>query len=296
MSAVIQVDQVRQSFGKHEVLSGVEFEVRQGEVLGLLGANGSGKSTLLRIVTAIDSAASGRVRLIPSRGEGACRVGALLDPAWLDERLTCRQHLAIALLNAQGRSDRQTIRAALEMVGLTSAERRRVKHLSLGMRQRLALALALIDDPDVLVLDEPLNGLDPDGVLWIRGLLEDFARSGRAVLLSSHLLAEMERIADRVVLLSGGLVSELDLHTTQEQSIVMAKVVGDIDPLCRRLSELRIRFQTTSAGALAVHDCSPSDVFRAAVESGVTLEQLSEASRTLEDRYRDAVANHESPS
>lgn len=290
MNDAIRLDRIRQAFGGRVVLAGVDLELHRGEVLGLLGANGSGKSTLLRIISGIDRPQAGAVELCAQEDGRVPRIGALLDPAWLDERLTCRQHLTIALLYARGRSRATAVRTALARVGLVDAEDRRVKHLSLGMRQRLALALALVDAPDVLVLDEPLNGLDPDGVLWMRELLTDFARSGRAVLLSSHLMAEMERIANRVVLLSDGTVSDLERHGANSETTVSIRAITRAEELRRDLDAMGASIRVESDGEIAVRGLSPAEVFQAAAAAGAVLTRLVEDVQTLEEQYREATA------
>lgn len=290
MTVAVRLDGVCQGFGGRDVLAGVELEVRRGEVLGLLGANGAGKSTLLRIVSGIDRPRTGVVELRADDEGRIPRIGALLDAAWLDQRLTCRQHLTIALLYARGRTRSATVRQALARVGLAGAENRRVRHLSLGMRQRLALALALVDSPDVLVLDEPLNGLDPDGVLWMRQLLIEFARSGRAVVLSSHLMAEMERIANRVVLLSEGSLSALDRHSTQSEQRVIVRVDTQLDALRHALQFRGATVAVDPDGSVVIRGLSPSEVFRVAANAGAVLTHLAEDVQTLEEQYRDAVA------
>ncbi|MBY0177429.1 ATP-binding cassette domain-containing protein [Curtobacterium herbarum] len=289
LNPVVRLSGVQQGFGGHAVLTDLDLEVHRGEVLGLLGANGSGKSTLLRIVAGIDKAQGGVVELGSATG-GPVRLGALLDPAWLDDRLTCRQHLVIAHLYGRGRVRRGSVRAALAAVGLTEAERRRVKHLSLGMRQRLALALALVDEPDVLVLDEPLNGLDPDGVLWMRGLLQDFASSGRAVLLSSHLMAEMERITTRVVLLTDGSLSPLEGRSPIDSS-VRIRVVSGAEELARALTTAGANVVVAADDSILVRGMDPSRVFRTATSSGAVLSHLVSEAQTLEEQYRDATSN-----
>jgi len=289
MSPIVRLIGVRQGFGSHVVLTGLDLELHNGEVLGLLGANGSGKSTLLRIVAGIDTAQAGDVEL-GGATDGPLRIGALLDPTWLDDRLTCRQHLVIAHLYAHGRARRGAVHAALATVGLSDAERRRVKQLSLGMRQRLALALALVDEPDVLVLDEPLNGLDPDGVLWMRELLRDFASSGRAVLLSSHLMAEMERIATRVVLLTDGSLSPLDSRSSVANSVRL-RAESRAEELVRALTAAGAEVVVSADSSIFVRGMDPSRVFRTATSSGAVLSHLVSEAQSLEEQYRDATSN-----
>ncbi|PYY31941.1 ABC transporter ATP-binding protein [Curtobacterium sp. MCPF17_011] len=289
MNPIVRLIGVRQGFGGHQVLTDLDLEVRPGEVLGLLGANGSGKSTLLRIVAGIDTAQAGVVEFGDAT-DGPLRIGALLDPAWLDDRLTCRQHLVIAHLYSRGRVRRGSVQAALATVGLSDAERRCVKHLSLGMRQRLALALALVDEPDVLVLDEPLNGLDPDGVLWMRELLRGFASSGRAVLLSSHLMAEMERIATRVVLLTNGSLSPLDGRSPARNSVRL-RAESRAGELVRALTAAGADVVVTADSSILVRGMEPARVFRTALSSGAVLSHLVSEAQTLEEQYRDATSN-----
>ncbi len=290
MSDVIRLDGIQQAFGRNRVLADVNLVLRRGEVLGLLGANGSGKSTLLRIVAGIDRPHAGSVELCTDDGGRTLRVGALLDPAWLDDRLTCHQHLAIAFRYAEPRSQTGAVRDALERVGLSGAGRRRVKHLSLGMRQRLALALALVDEPDVLVLDEPLNGLDPEGVLWMRELLTDFARSGGSVLLSSHLMAEMERIAHRVVLLSDGAVTALGTGAAPPDAGVRVRASSGAEELRRRMEASGATVRVGLDGEMTVHGLSPAQVFTVAAAAGAVLTHLVRDAQTLEAKYRAASA------
>ncbi|WP_248704840.1 ABC transporter ATP-binding protein [Curtobacterium sp. MWU13-2055] len=289
MTAMIELIGIRQRFGSRDVLTGVDLELRRGEVLGLLGANGSGKSTLLRIVTGIDAPAAGQVSTEPGQRRSDLRVGALLDPGWLDVRLTCQQHLAIALINANGRAVRSDVRTRLVEVGLGDAARRRVKHLSLGMRQRLALALALVESPDALILDEPLNGLDPDGVLWMRNLIREFTSNGGAVLLSSHLMAEMERIATRVLLLAEGSVSELERDRTVLERTVRVHAVAGQRELCAALEEVSATVREDDGGMLTVDGLDAAQVFCLARDVGAVLTHLAVDVQSLEEQYRDAV-------
>lgn len=289
MTVMIELIGIRQRFGSRDVLTGVDLQLRRGEVLGLLGANGSGKSTLLRIVTGIDAPAAGQISTGPGQLRSDLRIGALLDPGWLDVRLTCQQHVAIALLNAKGHAARSDVRARLGEVGLQEAARRRVKHLSLGMRQRLALALALVEPPDALILDEPLNGLDPDGVLWMRNLIHEFTNNGGAVLLSSHLMAEMERIATRVLLLAEGSVSELERDRTALDRTVRVHAVARQRELRAAIEEGSATVREEDSGALVVDGLGAAQVFCLARDVGAVLTHLAVDVKSLEDQYRDAV-------
>jgi ABC-2 type transport system ATP-binding protein len=201
----ITYDHLVKRYGSTTAVDGFTVEVRPGRVTAFLGANGSGKTTSLRALVGLTTPTSGAALVGGRRYRDLPRptrvVGAVLDQGFHPNR-TARSHLRIAALLAgvpQQRADE-----LLEAVGLTAAARRRVGGFSLGMRQRLALADALIGDPAVLVLDEPFNGLDPAGIRWLRGQLRTFADAGGTVFLSSHLLAEVEHSADDVVVIDTG--------------------------------------------------------------------------------------------
>ncbi|WP_190214223.1 ATP-binding cassette domain-containing protein [Kitasatospora indigofera] len=206
--ATIEVDGLHKSFGAVRALDGMTFTVRPGRVTGFVGPNGAGKSTTMRVVLGLDAADTGRAlvggRPYRSLREPLRHLGALLDAAALQPGRTGRNHL-LWLAHSQGLGARR-VDEVLALAGLATAARRRAGGYSLGMRQRLGIAAALLGDPPVLMLDEPFNGLDPAGIVWIRGLLGALAREGRAVLVSSHLMAELEGTADHLVVVGRGRV------------------------------------------------------------------------------------------
>ena len=206
--APIAVTQVTRSFGDRYVLDGVTFIARPGRVAGYLGSNGSGKSTTIRILLGLAAADSGTATIAgrdyariphPSRD-----VGVLLENAGLHPGLTPVKQLRIAAAMSATPADR--IMTVLDEVGLTDAKNRKIKTFSQGMRQRLGIAHALLAEPRVLILDEPANGLDPEGMIWLRSLLRDYAARGTTVLVTSHVLAELERFIDDVVIIGNGHV------------------------------------------------------------------------------------------
>ncbi|MFD0264416.1 ATP-binding cassette domain-containing protein [Kitasatospora indigofera] len=206
--ATIEVDGLHKSFGAVRALDGMTFTVRPGRVTGFVGPNGAGKSTTMRVVLGLDAADTGRAlvggRPYRSLREPLRHLGALLDAAALQPGRTGRNHL-LWLAHSQGLGARR-VDEVLALAGLAAAARRRAGGYSLGMRQRLGIAAALLGDPPALMLDEPFNGLDPAGIVWIRGLLGALAREGRAVLVSSHLMAELEGTADHLVVVGRGRV------------------------------------------------------------------------------------------
>ena len=205
---MIAIENLVKRHGAREVLHGVSLEARPGRVTGFVGPNGAGKSSTLRCLLGLDRADGGRA-LIGGRPYRELReplrtVGAVLDGSGAHPSRTARGHLGWVASGAG--ISRRRVAEVLDVVGLSEAAGRRVRTFSLGMGQRLGLATALLGDPEVLVLDEPVNGLDPEGIRWIRRLLRQRADAGGTVLLSSHVLAELAEVADDVVVIAGGRV------------------------------------------------------------------------------------------
>ncbi|WBU37106.1 ABC transporter ATP-binding protein [Homoserinibacter sp. YIM 151385] len=220
----VEVRGLRKHYRRAVAVDEVSFTVRPGRIVGLLGPNGAGKTTTMRILLGLASADAGDAlicgRPIAELPRPASIVGAVLDGGGLDGARTGRQHLRIAAAQAGAGADR--VDALLAEVELGAAADRRIGGYSLGMRQRLALAAALIADPSLLVLDEPANGLDPEAMHWLRGRLRAFADAGGAILLSSHLLADVAQIADDVVVIVGGRVAA-------DVTLADATAAGDLE-------------------------------------------------------------------
>ncbi|MCX4386439.1 ATP-binding cassette domain-containing protein [Micromonospora peucetia] len=206
---MISVEHLTKRYGRHAAVDDVSFRCEPGTVTGFLGPNGAGKSTTMRMICGLTPPSGGGAtvggrpyRDLPNPGR---EIGVLLDASAQHAGRTGREALTVAA-ETMG-VDRRQVTSKLDLVGLNEvAAKRRVRAYSLGMRQRLGLALALLGDPRVLILDEPANGLDPEGIFWMRGLLRDFADRGGTVLLSSHLLREVEAVADRLVVIGGGRI------------------------------------------------------------------------------------------
>jgi len=204
----IEVSDLRKRFGPTQALDGMTFTVAPGTVTGFVGPNGAGKSTTIRVILGLDAPDEGRA-LVGGQVYRHLRyplrhVGALVDAAALQPSRSGRNHLLW-----MARSQKMTVSRVdevIELVGLTSAARRKAGGYSLGMRQRLGIAAAMLGDPPVLILDEPFNGMDPEGIIWIRWFLRSLAAEGRSVLVSSHLMGELEDMADQVVVVGRGKV------------------------------------------------------------------------------------------
>jgi ABC-2 type transport system ATP-binding protein len=221
---VIEVDAVTKRYGRTTAVDQLSFTVHPGRVTGFLGPNGAGKSTTMRIVLGLDRPTAGRAtidgRVYPDLADPLRRVGALLEADSAHRGRSAYHHLL--WLARSNRIPRSRVGAVLDLVGLTDVAGKRVRGFSLGMKQRLGIAAALLGDPPVLLFDEPVNGLDPAGVRWIRDTLRDLAAEGRTVLVSSHLMAEMAMTADHLVVIARGrLLADASL----------ASVVGDAPSL-----------------------------------------------------------------
>jgi ABC-2 type transport system ATP-binding protein len=206
--ATIEVIGLRKSFGSTQALDGMSFTVRPGQVTGFVGPNGAGKSTTMRVILGLDAVEKGEA-LIGGRPYRSLRcplshIGSLLDAAALQPTRTGRNHL-LWLAHSQGLPARR-VDEVIEQVGVAKAARRKAGGYSLGMRQRLGIATALLGDPPVITLDEPFNGMDPEGIVWMRGFLASLAQQGRAVLVSSHLMSELQDTADHLVVVGRGRV------------------------------------------------------------------------------------------
>jgi ABC-2 type transport system ATP-binding protein len=215
MQPSIEVRGLRKRYRSTVAVDDLSFYVRPGEVTGFVGPNGAGKSTTMRLILGLDHADEG-VALVGGQAYRTLRtpltqVGALLDAAAVHPGRRARDHL-LWLAQSNGVSH-QRVDAVIEQVGLTSAARRRAGGYSMGMRQRLGIAAALLGDPPVLMFDEPVNGLDPEGIVWIRGLLRNLAAQGRVVFVSSHLMSELEDTADHLIVVGRGrLIADASVH------------------------------------------------------------------------------------
>ena len=233
---MISIENLVKRHGSREVLHGVSLEARPGRVTGFVGPNGAGKSSTLRCLLGLDRADGGRA-LIGGRPYRELReplrtVGAMLDGSGAHPSRTARGHLAWVASGAG--IGRRRVTEVLDVVGLAEAAGRRVRTFSLGMSQRLGLAAALLGDPEVLILDEPVNGLDPEGIRWIRTLLRRRADTGGTVLLSSHVLAELAEVADDVVVIADGRV----------------RAAGTLDEIAAGYSSLEEAFFSMTGGGL----------------------------------------------
>ena len=292
---MIRVEGLTKVYAGVRAVDDLTFSVESGKVTGFLGPNGAGKSTTMRMVLGLDRPTAGTATVGGRRyvqlPAPLREVGALLDANAMHQGRTGRAHLRIGARSnglPMARVDE-----VLEQVGLEGAARRRIKGYSLGMRQRLGIAAALLGDPPVLLFDEPVNGLDLDGVRWIRALLRGFADEGRTVLVSSHLMSEMQLIADRVVVIGRGrLIADTDMDgllagLDGQRVRVRSPRAGDLRVALEALPALEGRAAVEPHGAdeLEVRGLPASEVGDLAHAHGIPLHLLSEVEQSLEDAY-----------
>ena len=289
---MIEIDHLTKRFGNHLAVDDISFRCEPGTVTGFLGPNGAGKSTTMRALVGLTHPTSGTAFIdgkpYSAMGNPGLRMGVLLDASAQHAGRTGRETLALSakLLGVPGGRVDELL-ALVQLAG--PAERKRVGDYSLGMRQRLGIAHALIGDPGILVLDEPANGLDPEGIRWMRGLLRDFADRGGCVLLSSHLLSEVEAVADRFVIVSGGRVQMNG--SKQELLGGTSTVVRALDRVAleRALSVSELSYTASASGEFAVA-ADPVDVGRAAAEAAVVLTELRATGADLEQLFLDLTS------
>jgi len=292
---MIKVEGLTRKYGSFTAVDDVSFTCQPGRVTGFLGPNGAGKSTTMRVMVGLTPPTHGHVTIgglryhdIPNPGR---HVGVLLDASAQHGGRTGREVLTLGAMTMGLPESR--VDEMLELVSLTKAEaKRRIRNYSLGMKQRLGIAHALLGDPQVLILDEPANGLDPAGIRWMRGLLKSYADRGGTVLLSSHLLHEVEQIADEMILIGNGkIVAQGDRST-------LLAGAGPSQTLVTSLDNGALTSALTSAGhtvepaghGLRVH-AAPVDVGRVALSAQIVLTDLRDGGAGLEDLFLELTAD-----
>ena len=290
IESLITVEELTKTYGSRKALDAVSFSVQPGIVTGFLGPNGAGKSTTMRVILGLDSPTSGRAtvngRPLSAHSAPLAEIGALLDAKAVHPKRSARNHLrALAATTGipKGRVDE-----VLALVGLKAVGDQAAGTFSLGMGQRLGVASALLGDPETIMLDEPVNGLDPEGILWIRNLLKDYAAEGRTVFVSSHLMSEMALIADRYVIIGRGRLiadltaDELEARATETTVHVRTPEAGRLRDL---LSADGVAVHGDGRETLDVGGTSAEEIGVAAARAGVTLFELTPRRQSLEEIF-----------
>jgi ABC-2 type transport system ATP-binding protein len=298
MEATIEVTGLRKRFGATLALDGMSFTVQPGQVTGFVGPNGAGKSTTMRVILGLDAADQGTALIGGQRYQSLrhplSHVGALLDAAALQPSRSARNHL-LWLAHSQGLG-RKRVDEVIEQAGLQTAVRRKAGGYSLGMRQRLGIAAAMLGDPPVLMMDEPFNGMDPEGIMWMRGFLRSLSRQGRAVLVSSHLMSELQDTADHLVVVGRGQViadtSVADLIARASGDRITLRTTARPEAMTV-LANAGATVAATDRGTVTVSGLAAERVVALLGASAVPFSEVSAHRATLEEAYmeltRDAV-------
>ncbi|WGD37837.1 ABC transporter ATP-binding protein [Lysinibacter sp. HNR] len=287
---MIEAETLTKRYGSKVAVDGVSFSIQPGKVTGFLGPNGAGKSTTMRMIVGLDRPTHGNVtvngRHYAEHRAPLHEVGVLLDAKAVHTGRSARNHLRA--MAATHRIPLSRVDEVIEMTGLTSVASKRVGGFSLGMGQRLGIAAALLGDPQTLILDEPINGLDPDGVLWVRQLVRGLASQGRTVLLSSHLMSEMSQTADHIIVLGRGRVLA-DASVSELVGRMTVSAVRVRTPQSESLQTALLQAgATVSSSELQVLDITEMSIERVgeiAAQTGTVLHELRSLSGSLEQAY-----------
>jgi len=294
---LIEVENLTKRFRKTVAVDDLSFKIREGAITGFLGPNGAGKTTTLRVILGLVHPTAGQAtvmgRLYRQLESPTRQVGAVLEATDFHPGRSGRNHLRV--LAAATGIPRSRVEEVLQIVDLQDAAGRRAGGYSLGMRQRLSLAGALLGDPRILVLDEPANGLDPQGIRWLREFLRSLAAEGRTIFISSHVLAEVEQIVDEVVIIHRGKF--VVQATTAE---LVARAAGGIrarspqaDRLRAALEEAGVKVASSEGDLLTLADATTAQVGEIAAAKGIVLHELVAESSSLEEAFLDLTSQEE---
>jgi ABC-2 type transport system ATP-binding protein len=293
---VIELHELTKRYGETLAVDGLSFQVPQGVVTGFLGPNGAGKSTTMRMILDLDRPTSGTVTIDGKRygqlSEPLKYIGALLEAKAVHPGRTAYDHLL--WLAQSNRIPRRRVDEVLSLVGLSSVARKRSRGFSLGMGQRLGIASALLGDPEILMFDEPVNGLDPEGILWIRNLMKGLAAEGRTVFVSSHLMSEMSLTADHLVVIGRGrLLANLPMAEFIKQNSRSAVRIRTphVEQLLAALATAGLQATPTPDGAYEVEDGDLVHLGDLAARHDITLHELSPQQASLEEAFMQMTAD-----
>ncbi|WP_066251106.1 ABC transporter ATP-binding protein [Neobacillus drentensis] len=296
MSFVIKTNQLTKSYKGKEIITKVNMKVKKGEIYGFLGPNGAGKTTIMKMLTNLVKPTSGEIeifgeKLTNTSYEVLKRMGTIIEYPVFYDRLTARENLELHC-EYMGYYDKKAIDSALDLVKLTNIEDKSVKEFSLGMKQRLGIARAIITKPELLILDEPINGLDPVGIKELRDLFHMLCREyGMTMLISSHILGEIEQIADTIgVIRDGELIKEVSMEEIHQQNMDYIELtVNDVNKAVYVLEEeLRLtNFKVVDGSRFRIYDTgsTQSEISKTLILNGVLIEEINKKNHSLEDYF-----------
>ena len=297
---VIELKEIRKVYNKKPVLEHVSFSVEKGHIVGLIGPNGAGKTTIMKIIGGLTHATDGTVRLFESDeslDKNRDRLSFMIENPIIDGSLSARENMEYVRL-VRGVADDSRCDSLLEYVGLADTGKKTAKRFSLGMKQRLGIAMALLPDPEVLVLDEPVNGLDPEGIVEVRHILKELCeKEGKTIIISSHLLAELSELCmDYVIINEGHIVEalskeELMLHSRSYISIRTERMAETVAALEKGLSIWDYKVMEDDELRLYEYLEDPAKVSRTITDAGFTILRFAQTSDSLEEYYLSKVSH-----
>jgi len=288
---MIQLENLTKKYGAKTVVDNLNLALKPGIITGLLGPNGAGKSTTMKMIISLVHPSSGQALIDGERyqdiSEPIKKIGTLIDPSALDKNLTAEDHLRIIAISAG--IDLGRVETMINKTGLETVKDNKIKSFSLGMKQRLGVATALISDPDIIILDEPFNGLDVDGIRWLRKTFKTLADEGKVVVVSSHLMSEIQAIADRIVIIGQGkLLADMTIEEMNKESLssyvfVKADAAKKLKSI---LENNKGHVQQTKEG-LEVRNLKAKEIGELAYGGGITLHYLQDVNPSLEDVFTE---------
>lgn len=296
MKTILSVNNVSKIFGKYKALDNVNLSLRKGDIYGLVGSNGAGKTTLMRLITQLSPLKIGEIQLFDKKvnQQALKHVGAVIEAPVAFDKLTVQENLKLVAIQ-RGINDSKRISEIVKFVGLTEKLNTKAKNLSLGQKQRLGLAIAVLPDPDLLILDEPINGLDPSGIIEFRNLLEKLHREKQVtILISSHILTELYQVSTRFgFIYNGQLIKEItkeELDKANQSGLILN--VDDISKAAQILDkEFMQDFTVINDNKLLIHSLNidPSKLNRKLIENDVSVLSLTKEEKSLEDFYTNLI-------
>ncbi|MEK4555247.1 ABC transporter ATP-binding protein [Jeotgalicoccus sp. FSL K6-3177] len=291
---MIKLENLTKEYGDKTVVNDLSLTFKPGIVTGLLGPNGSGKSTTMKMIISLVNPTAGDVLINGSKykdyQEPFKQIGTLIDPSALDKNFTAHQHLSI--IAEASNIDPVRVDDMLGITGLDNAKDTKLKSFSLGMKQRLGVATALLSDPAAIILDEPFNGLDVDGIKWLRKLFKNLAEEGKAVVVSSHLMSEIQAVADRVVIIGqGNLLADMTMEEMNEKSLSSYVYVeaDNLEKMKKALEERQAVIKRKDDG-FEVRNLEAKEIGRLALEEQLILHELKSVKPSLEELFTEITS------
>lgn len=291
---MIQLTNLTKKYGDKIAVNNISLNINSGIVTGFLGPNGAGKTTTMRMILGLDKPTSGSISIAGktyvSLEKPLEKVGAMIDSNTIDTRLTPRQYLSI--ISTAAGINKNRVDEILTLVGLQEVRNKKVSGFSFGMKQRLGIAVALLGNPDTVILDEPFNGLDVDGIHWLRTLIKDLAKQGKSVLVSSHLLGEVQEVANRIIVLARGeLITDMGIEEMKKESIqAYWQVRSSNTSKLKGILEIEgAKVEMFESSALHVREMEAMQIGEIAFENGIRIYELMKFQPSLEQLFSELV-------